>query len=240
MCRWLRKVDLNLQLPLSPKIQLRRCRGQRSLHTLRTQCWMIIWCCWQLVGCRKGITCTAFWNASRQCPAKMSSIAVRGVTPQGRPGDSNDDRSPGSVHSGEKSSDDSCTRRGEGTDQLQTPVKSIASLVCEYIFKVRTIICLTLFSRWFGCHVFLRADGMEWGDSISVIVENSLSRDIALQKMVEPAEHCFRCLVLQGNEAAKEFLSHSHFLTKIVQSLSKPENWALNKMKLSQWLCRAM
>lgn len=72
--------------------------------------------------------------------------------------------------------------------------------------------------------MFLHADGIEWGDAISIIVENTLSRDIALSKMADHAEHCFRCLVLQGNEAAKEFLSH--FLTKIIQSLANAENQA--------------
>ena len=66
--------------------------------------------------------------------------------------------------------------------------------------------------------VFLHADGIDWGDAISVIVENRIARDIALQKLNDHAEHSFRCLVLQGNEAAKDFLSQ--FLTKLIQSLS--------------------
>ena len=66
--------------------------------------------------------------------------------------------------------------------------------------------------------MFLHADGIEWADAIAVIVENTIARDIALQKLVEHADRTFRCLVFQGNEAAKEFLSQ--FLTKLVQSLA--------------------
>jgi len=70
--------------------------------------------------------------------------------------------------------------------------------------------------------VFLHADGIEWGDAISAIVENQISRDVALQKLVDHAERSFRCLVVQGNEAAKDFLSQ--FLTKLIQSLANTED----------------
>ena len=63
---------------------------------------------------------------------------MRRVTPCSSRGDSTCDSSSGSVTSSEKPTDESFTSRGEHIDEMITTVKNVASVVCEYIFKVLT------------------------------------------------------------------------------------------------------
>lgn len=76
----------------------------------------------------------------KSMPSKdvLNRRKIRRVTPCSSRGDSNCDSSPASVNSAEKS-EESCTSRGEGTDQLISTVKTVATIVCEYIFKVAPV-----------------------------------------------------------------------------------------------------
>lgn len=60
-------------------------------------------------------------------------------------------------------------------------------------------------------------DKLEWVDASQIIVENNISCEIALQKLMEHADRSFRCLALQGNDASKDFLSQ--FLTQMIHSV---------------------
>ena len=83
-------------------------------------------------------------NLLKTMPSKdeINRRKMRRVTTGNRSAESNCDSSSGSVNSSEKSPDDSCSSRGEGTDDLITTTKHVASVACEYIFRVELRDCV--------------------------------------------------------------------------------------------------
>lgn len=77
----------------------------------------------------------------KSIPSKddLTRRKMRRVTPCGSRGGSNCESSPGSTTSGEKptTEDPIPNHRGERTEDSISTIKNIASVVCEYIFKVK-------------------------------------------------------------------------------------------------------